>query len=88
MAPSPLTSRAAATQVSGDEDPTVANYSRSQVIIEAWAQGFNFGALIILVLFVLCNYRRGILLHKLILLEVSRPPFISVRSFGGRKWLQ
>jgi hypothetical protein len=71
MAPSPLTSRTSTSQVGNDEDPTVENYSRSQIIIEAWAQGFNFGALVILVLFVLCNYRRGIVLHKLILLEVS-----------------
>lgn len=42
-----------------------------QVIVEAWAQGFNVGGLVLLVLLVLCNYRRHVLLHKLILLEVS-----------------
>jgi len=39
--------------------------------LEAWAQGYNVGALIILILIVFCNYRSGTWLHKLILLEVS-----------------
>jgi hypothetical protein len=39
--------------------------------LEAWAQGYNVGSLIILILIVVCNYRSGIWLHKLILLEVS-----------------
>ncbi|KAF1977641.1 hypothetical protein BU23DRAFT_440627, partial [Bimuria novae-zelandiae CBS 107.79] len=38
--------------------------------LEAWAQGYNVGSLIILILIVFCNYRSGILLHKLILLEL------------------
>lgn len=38
--------------------------------LEAWAQGYNVGSLIILLLIVFCNYRSGIWLHKLILLEV------------------
>ncbi|PVH93580.1 hypothetical protein DM02DRAFT_481551, partial [Periconia macrospinosa] len=38
--------------------------------LEAWAQGFNVGSLIILILIVFCNYRSGIILHKLILLEL------------------
>ena len=42
-----------------------------QDIIEAWSEGFHVGSLIILILIVICNYRRGVLLHKLILLEVS-----------------
>lgn len=53
-----------------DHEPVVGHYTTDQVIVEAWAQGFNFGSLVILILFVLCNYRRNILLHKLILLEV------------------
>lgn len=39
--------------------------------LEAWAQGYNVGSLIVLILIVFCNYRSGIWLHKLILLEVS-----------------
>lgn len=39
--------------------------------LEAWAQGYNVGSLIILILIVFCNYRSGILLHKLILFEVG-----------------
>ncbi|KAI4954919.1 hypothetical protein J4E86_006229 [Alternaria arbusti] len=38
--------------------------------LEAWAQGYNVGALIILILIVFCNYRSGMWLHKLILLEL------------------
>ena len=40
------------------------------LILEAWGQGLTFGALIILLLIVACNYRRKVLLHKLILLEM------------------
>ncbi|KAF1911261.1 hypothetical protein BDU57DRAFT_97534 [Ampelomyces quisqualis] len=39
-------------------------------ILEAWAQGYNVGSLVILILIVFCNYRSGIRLHKLILLEL------------------
>ncbi|KAF1952524.1 hypothetical protein CC80DRAFT_376019, partial [Byssothecium circinans] len=38
--------------------------------LEAWGQGYNVGSLVVLILIVFCNYRRGILLHKLILLEL------------------
>lgn len=45
--------------------------TREQIIIEAWGQGLNVGAVVILILLVLCNYRRKALLHKLILSEVG-----------------
>ncbi|CAH0055421.1 unnamed protein product [Clonostachys solani] len=51
-------------------DPLAENLTRSQVIGESWAQGFNIGSVVILLLFVLCNYRKGVVLHKLILLEL------------------
>ncbi|CAG9939494.1 unnamed protein product [Clonostachys rosea f. rosea IK726] len=51
-------------------DPLAQNLTRSQVIGESWAQGFNIGSVVILLLFVLCNYRKGVVLHKLILLEL------------------
>jgi hypothetical protein len=44
--------------------------STEDVIVEGWAEGFQVGALVILILLVVCNYRRHVLLHKLILLEV------------------
>lgn len=44
------------------------------VIVEGWAQGFNVGALVFILLIVLCNYRRHNTLHKLILLEVRPAP--------------
>ncbi|KAK4894965.1 hypothetical protein LTR27_006832 [Elasticomyces elasticus] len=39
-------------------------------IIEAWAQGFMVGALIIMMCVTFSNMRRGVLLHKLILIEL------------------
>ncbi|CAF3580302.1 hypothetical protein SNK05_011769 [Fusarium graminearum] len=44
--------------------------TREQAVVEAWSQGFNIGAVVILILLVLCNYRRKTLLHKLILGEL------------------
>ncbi|KAF4946420.1 hypothetical protein FSARC_14201 [Fusarium sarcochroum] len=44
--------------------------TREQAVVEAWSQGMNVGAEIILILIVLCNYRRKTLLHKLILGEL------------------
>lgn len=40
------------------------------LILEAWAQGYMVGALTIMISITMCNIRRGVLLHKLILLEV------------------
>ncbi|KAF2415507.1 hypothetical protein EJ08DRAFT_571283, partial [Tothia fuscella] len=40
------------------------------LILEAWAQGFMVGALIIMAGITVSNMRRGVLLHKLILIEL------------------
>jgi hypothetical protein len=40
------------------------------LILEAWAQGYMVGSIIIMICITLSNIRRGVLLHKLILLEV------------------
>lgn len=50
--------------------PTRAHLTLDGVILEAWGEGFNVGALIMLILLVFCNYRSGTILHKLIALEV------------------
>ena len=42
----------------------------SGLVLEAWAQGYMVGSLIIMSCITLANMRRGVLLHKLILLEV------------------
>lgn len=42
------------------------------LILEAWAEGYMVGSLIILTCITLANMRRGVLLHKLIFLEVSQ----------------
>lgn len=51
-------------------DPWNGRNSNNQIIVEAWGQGLNVGALVFITLVVLCNYRQNVLLHKLILLEV------------------
>ncbi|KAF3050343.1 hypothetical protein E8E11_006398 [Didymella keratinophila] len=50
--------------------PTRNSLSTEGGFLEAWAQGYNVGSLVILILIVFCNYRPGIWLHKLILLEL------------------
>ena len=40
-------------------------------IVESWSQGFMFGALLIMAVITVVNMKRRVLLHKLILLEVS-----------------
>lgn len=40
-------------------------------IVEGWGEGFMFGALLIMAIITVANMRRGVLLHKMILLEVS-----------------
>ena len=39
-------------------------------IVEGWGEGFMFGALLVMAIITLVNMRRGVLLHKMILLEV------------------
>lgn len=41
------------------------------LILESWAQGYMVGSLIIMAAVTIANMRRGVLLHKLILLEVG-----------------
>jgi hypothetical protein len=40
------------------------------LVLEAWAEGYMIGSLIIMSCITLANMRKGVLLHKLILLEV------------------
>ncbi|KAH6949104.1 hypothetical protein DER45DRAFT_513373 [Fusarium avenaceum] len=44
--------------------------SPAKLTLEAWSQGFMIGALIIMIGITLANMRRGVLLHKLILIEL------------------
>ncbi len=46
----------------------------AKLTLEAWSQGFMVGALVIMCGITLANMRRGVLLHKLILIEVRDPP--------------
>lgn len=52
----------------------------ARLILEAWSQGFMVGALIIMCGITLANMRKGNLLHKLILIEVSNIQFQHWRS--------
>ena len=49
----------------------IAKPTGTGLTIEAWAQGFMVGALIIMACVTIANMRRKVLLHKLILVEVS-----------------
>ncbi|PMD41840.1 hypothetical protein L207DRAFT_543769 [Hyaloscypha variabilis F] len=51
------------TQVTKPTDP-------DGLVLEAWAQGYMVGSIIIMICITLSNIRRGVLLHKLILLEL------------------
>jgi hypothetical protein len=51
-----------------------------QITLEAWSQGFMVGALVIMIGITLANMRRGVLLHKLILIEVGEPFFHRLKS--------
>ena len=58
-----LTKRNVTTDVEKPTDPHA-------LVLEAWAEGYMIGSLIIMSCITLANMRRGVLLHKLILLEV------------------
>jgi hypothetical protein len=40
------------------------------LVLSAWAQGFMSGAIVIMSCITVANMRKGVLLHKLILIEV------------------
>ena len=47
------------------------------LVLEAWAQGFMVGTLVFMACITVANMRRRVLLHKLILAEVSWPSWLS-----------
>ncbi|KAL1601556.1 hypothetical protein SLS60_006471 [Paraconiothyrium brasiliense] len=58
-----------------DADPNIADHqpmpkSSEGLIIEAWSQGYLVGSLVIMIFITLANMRRGVLLHKMILIEL------------------
>jgi hypothetical protein len=62
-----------------NSQPTRESLTEEGGFLEAWAQGYNVGSLIILLLIVFCNYRSGQWLHKLIVLEVGLQTFSQFR---------
>lgn len=63
-------------RLDGPEDPSKRPTSPDGLVLEAWAEGYMVGSLIIMTCITVANMRRGVLLHKLILIEVreSRKP--------------
>lgn len=51
-----------------------------KLALEAWSQGCMIGALIIMIGITLVNMRRGVLLHKLILIEVGKLKYVHQSS--------
>lgn len=49
------------------------------LILEAWAQGFMVGAIVIMICITLANLKRGVILHKLILIEVCT--YLNTKAF-------
>jgi len=66
---SSLAKRFSASHTTRTSPPTRASMTRDGGFLEAWAQGYYVGSLIILILIVTCNYRSGRWLHKFIMLE-------------------
>jgi len=62
-----LTTRDVKSEITKPTDPNA-------LVLEAWAEGYMIGSLIIMSCITLANMRRGVLLHKLILLEVCQQP--------------
>jgi hypothetical protein len=65
-------------EVTKPTDPTT-------LVVEAWAQGFMVGSILIMLSTTVSNYRRGVLLHKLILLEVRRLQSMIVAAVGSAR---
>lgn len=53
-------------------DPSQRPTNADGLVLEAWAEGFMVGSLIIMTCITVANMRRGVLLHKLILVEVRK----------------
>lgn len=66
MAPQIVTSYTLSRRMTEVSKPTDPN----ALILEAWAQGCMVGSIMIMLCITVSNIRRGVLLHKLILLEV------------------
>ncbi len=52
------------------------------LILDAWLRGSMVGSVIVMAAIAMSNMRRKVLLHKLILVEVSRPLLRSALLFG------
>lgn len=70
MSPIPKLRNVVYTLLRREDQPVTKPTDPHGLVLEAWAEGFMLGSLIIMSCITLANMRRGVLLHKLILLEV------------------
>ena len=77
--PSHLVHRAEQDNIGGWRN----NASDDALVLEAWSEGCMVGALMIMSFVTISNMRRGVLLHKLILLEV----LLTYHLKSSRDWL-
>ncbi|EXJ75343.1 uncharacterized protein A1O5_02039 [Cladophialophora psammophila CBS 110553] len=72
MSPIPTIEHVLHTWIRRDEpdNPEQRPSDPNGLVLEAWAQGYMVGSLIIMSCITLANMRKGVLLHKLILLEL------------------
>lgn len=56
--------------LSKPDPPVTRPTDPDSLVLEAWAQGYMIGSLVIMACITIANMRRGVLLHKLILLEL------------------
>lgn len=68
MSPTPISY--ISKRLAGPDDPSERPTSPDGLVLEAWAEGYMVGSLIIMTCITVANMRRGVLLHKLILIEV------------------
>ncbi|KPI36292.1 uncharacterized protein AB675_7337 [Cyphellophora attinorum] len=84
--PTWLVERSTSTALNGDWRHNISNEG---LVVEAWGQGFIVGSLIIMACVTVANMRKGVLLHKLILLElllaIPHGTF-AFMAFDGYSW--
>ncbi|KAJ9611982.1 hypothetical protein H2200_003577 [Cladophialophora chaetospira] len=89
MAPGMQLQRRNGTTEASDDGSWRTFASDEDFILEGWAQGFMVGALVIMACITIANMRRGVLLHKMILVEqlaaLSHGTFCFF-SFRGYGW--
>ena len=82
MAPS-VTTRVERRGLEGEPGSWRKHATVDAFILESWGQGFIVGALLIMALITISNLKRGIVLHKLIFVEVRERLMRTVPSYAN-----